>query len=90
MKDARSNKKGYSMGRTKLEQKEQQRTQDIFSKDVKLTDKFLMVYNVQIIFPLGIVDVGKVRGCSVSGICAYGFFQNLSMIWFQSTIVEGI
>ena len=41
-------------------------------------------------FSLGIVDVGKVRGCSVSGICAYGFIQNLSMIWFQSTIVEGI
>ena len=46
MKDARSNKKGHSMGRTKVEQKEQQRTQDIFSKDVKLTDKFFMVYNV--------------------------------------------
>ena len=46
MKDARSNKKGYSMGRMKLEQKEQQRTKDIFSKDVKLTDKFLMVFNV--------------------------------------------
>ena len=71
----------FVMGRTKLEQKEQKRTQDIFSKDVKLTETF---------FSLGIVDVGKVRGCSVSGICAYGFIQKLSMIWFQSTIVEGI
>ena len=80
----------FVMGRTKLEQKEQQRTQDIFSKDVKLTESFLWFIMFRSFFSLGIVDVGKVRGCSVSGICAYGFIQKLSMIWFQSTIVEGI
>ena len=78
------------MGRTNLEQKEQQRTQDIFSKDVKLTESFLWFIMFRSFFSLGIVDVGKVRGCSVSGICAYGFIQKLSMIWFQSTIEEGI
>ena len=63
MKDARSNKKGYiSMGRMKLEQKEKQRTQDIFSKDVKLTDKLLMVKMFRSFFSLGIVDVGKELG----------------------------
>ena len=25
--------------------------------------------------------MGKVRGCSVSGICAYGFIQNLSFLF---------
>ena len=37
-----------------------------FSQDVKLTDKLLMVYKVKIsVFPLGVVGVGKFRGCSV-------------------------
>ena len=80
----------FRNGENETRTKEQQRTQDIFSKDVKLTESFLWFIMFRSFFSLGIVDVGKVRGCSVSGICAYGFIQKLSMIWFQSTIVKGI
>ena len=30
--------------------------------------------------------MGKVRGCSVSGICAYGFIQNLSFFLIQFNV----
>ena len=30
--------------------------------------------------------MGKVRGCSVPGICAYGFIQNLSFFLIQFNV----